>query len=106
MSDPLYTDTLMHARVQHALIIYSVKHTIICAPTNTRVSVTDLPGHPAVAHTLSNPHAYGRRGAARGVFLLPAALVSPADLCGYSLPNDLLFLHFYLYSRNHALNPE
>lgn len=25
-----------------------LKHTITCAPTNTRVSVTDLPGHPAV----------------------------------------------------------
>lgn len=40
------------------------------------------------------------------VFVLPAALVSPADLCGYSLPDDLLFLHLYLYSRNHALNLE
>jgi len=40
------------------------------------------------------------------VLVLPAALVSPADLCGYSLPNDLFFLRLHLRSRNHALHLE
>ena len=93
----------MCTHVKHALIIETVKLAIVCVPTSESVLVTILPRHHAYLEQLPCAEWMGSCGE---VFMLPAALVSPADLCGYSLHNDLLFLHLYLYSRNHALNLE
>lgn len=89
-------------RVHTLNITETIKLTMVCAPTSEC-----LGDHPPRHHThLQQLPCAAQTGSCREVFMLPAALVSPADLCGYSLHNDLLFSRLYLYSRNHALNLE